>query len=136
MKRSPLHRRSTLRSQGFALPALSKKRKAQVQARAVCVATVIERDGHCQFHRLVSAHWGELSASQHARVLAAWDCHGRLTAHEPAHRRNVDITDPASCMAVCQFHNGFAEDEPALSYLIGLLVKGNGLGLRGSLPAD
>lgn len=83
----------------------------------------------CQFPVFVAKY---VNLTGEAAPIAEKDrkCYGTLCAHEPAHRRNVDILDPANSVTSCSFHNGWAEDHPALAYEIGWLVRGNGAPLR------
>ena len=109
------------------LKKVSARRLREAPARRACVAAVIERDRRCQFPAAL-ARWYE--SQSECGLFVFPNCFGPLTAHEPAHRRNCDYTDPAACVASCQAHNEWAENEPALAYAIGWLVRGNGLRLR------
>jgi hypothetical protein len=101
----------------------SDKAIARDEARRACVAAVIARDRVCQFPVLLAAYereHGPLPIDRGER----W-CRGPLVAHEPKHRRNVDPTDPASCLLACAQHNDWAEMQPELAYRIGFLQRGN-----------
>jgi hypothetical protein len=119
MKRSPM--KPTRRP----IRARSAKAVARDEARRACVAAVIARDRVCQFPvllELYEAQCGfEVPLKQEDRC-----CRGALVAHEPKHRRNVDPTDPANCIAMCPWHNGLVETMGALGYDIGVLERGNG----------
>ena len=112
MRRTPMRRRS-------------KKATRRDSARRACVAAVIARDKVCQFPVLLARY-----EAQHGPVPLGGDdrhCHGwPLEAHEPKHRRNVDPTDPANCVATCPWHNQLIETLGDVAYDIGLLVRGNG----------
>ena len=110
MRRTPLRRRS-------------HKARARDEARRACVAAVIRRDKVCQFPVLLArfeAEHGPTKLTEDARRCRGWP----LTAHEPKHRRNVDPTDPANCIAMCPWHNGFLETLGGVAYEIGFLVRG------------
>lgn len=48
-------------------------------------------------------------------------CHGRLTVHEVLPRgRGGSILDPANCMVLCEFHNGWVADHPKEAEALGL----------------
>lgn len=103
----------------------SDKAIARDEARRACVAAVIARDKVCQFPMLLAAYERE-----HGPVPLGGDdrhCHGwPLVAHEPKHRRNVDPTDPTSCLAACPFHNTEAEGSLRwIAELIGFIERGN-----------
>ena len=119
MKRSPM--KATRRP----IRARSAKAVARDEARRACVASVIARDRVCQFPVLLelyeAQHGFEMPLKQEDRC-----CRGALVAHEPKHRRNVDPTDPANCLAACVFHNGRAEGLGYVAFDIGFLERGNG----------
>ena len=109
------------------LNKVSERRLREAPARRACVAAVIERDRVCQFPAAV-ARWYE--SQRECGLFVFPNCFGPLTAHEPAHRRNCDYTDPAACICTCWGHNQYLEDHPEFGYATGLLVRGNGLKLR------
>jgi hypothetical protein len=100
----PLTRRSRLKP-------VSEKRAVTFDARRACVATVLERDGVCQW---------PVRERETGAAVAPSACYGPLTAHEPAGRRNVDPTDPDACVALCAHHNTLCEDRPNDARLLGL----------------
>jgi hypothetical protein len=142
----PLRRKVGMTRTGRLNPE-SEKTKNRRSARRRCVELVVQRDQVCQFWPYLHK-WVEATRDVHRQQdpairwrPAAWwyeqvfgspppPCFGRLTAHEPAHRRNSDCTDPAQCIALCEGHNGWAEDHPRTAYTLGLLVRGNGIPLR------
>lgn len=144
MRRSALTRRTPLKPSGHSLRRarlrpLSDKTIDGRDARRAAVAEALRRDGGvCQAPPYLErcAH-PDLVLSEGAwrwrgrRVPA---CGGRLVGHEPAHRRNVDVADPAEILSLCVTHNAWLEDEPDLGYATGLLVRGNGRRLRGNPP--
>ncbi len=132
MKRSPLR-------------PISRKRQDRRLSRAVCVVAVVARDGGCLFLAYANTLDFVRKAGTPLTPFSGliWNgrhiplkCWGPPTAHEPAHRRNVDPNDPASAICLCSFHNGFIENEPDFGYATGLLVRGNGLPLRKGLTRD
>ena len=110
------------------LAPMSDKTKEQAPGRRACVAAVIARDGGCVFWRYVTeaTKLGTPEWLSVADVTVMSECWGDLTAHESAHRRNSDATNPDDCICLCTFHNNWLEDHPALGYATGLLEKGNG----------
>jgi hypothetical protein len=92
-----------------ALPAMSKRRAGQVEARREVDRLVIDRDRIC-----VAASWG-----------APGVCMGELHAHElekRSQRRDAHL-DPENCVAVCNFHNGWVEDNPREAHRLGLVIR-------------
>lgn len=111
------------------LNRISDKMKARLPARKKCREIVLARDKVCQFPVMLARWYAD--AERERGMFVFPNCsHGPLEVHEPAHRRNVDFTDPTQCIASCAVHNQWAESEPALAYAIGWLVRGNGLPLR------
>lgn len=113
---------------------MSAARRRLMPARRRCVAAVIERDEICQFWPAVRFFYCFNEDGVEDYSLPSWTqawpaCGGELTAHEPAHRRNVDATDPSNAICLCAVHNTFVESMGEVAYDIGLLVRGNGLPL-------
>lgn len=125
MKSSPLKRGTKPLRRYTWLNKVSARRLRETPARRACVAAVIARDKVCQF-------WPYATRTPDLpydfRTLPS--CQGKLTAHEPAHRRNSDYTNPDDCIALCALHNNWLETEPEFGYATGLFVRGNGLRLR------
>ena len=124
-----------MKRSGF-IRRVSEKRLREAPARRKCVEAVKARDKVCQFWPKAEAYWRTygLEAYQELRGLVPIPgCWGPLTAHEVAHRRNSDFTNPNDCIALCYAHNGWLEDHPQFGYDTGLLVRGNGLPLRKGL---
>ena len=109
---------------------MSPKTRRQATARRACVIAVVERDKTCQFPIAFRDRAHLLTREQYERAAADIFCIGELTAHEPGHRRNVDPTDPNSCVAMCWLHNQLLEDMPLVGYALGLLERANGTPIR------
>lgn len=120
---------STLKRSTKPMRKVSERRLALEKAREECVRIVKERDrNRCQFAVKLAAYvheYGMLDLPNGSQR-----CFGPIHLHEPAHRRNSDITDPDQCLLLCNGHNGWVEDHPVLAEVLGLFVKGNGLPLR------
>ena len=115
----PLRRRTGLQRKGRLAPH-SAKTIDRAPARAACVRAVKARDKGCVFWRYARL------GGEGLELLNIPECFGDLTAHEPAHRRNSDPTDPDQCICLCVGHNNWVEDHPDFCYAVGLLEKGNG----------
>ncbi|MCU1494918.1 MAG: hypothetical protein JWO62_2682 [Acidimicrobiaceae bacterium] len=118
--------------------AFSEKRAAGAEARRECVAAVVARDGRCMFFPLLSEYM-QITPADLVKYAGLPRCDRReLTAHEPAHSRNVGRLNPDTSLAMCWEHNGWLEDCTGIwrehAYACGLLVHGNGLPLRKSYP--
>ena len=109
------------------LNPMSDAAKKKLSARRACIAAVKERDKSCQFWSHLNA-WLALNAGRFPWPYP--QCGGPPEVHEPAHRRNVDFTDPTNCLLLCRSHNQWCEDQPTAAREIGLVVHGNGLPLR------
>lgn len=135
MKRTPLKRGTKPLERRTPLNPIGRRAKREAPDRKLCREVVIARDKVCQFpvyfERCVEA---SIKSGQFPKVLvgAGSPCWGPPQVHEPAHRRNSDVTDPEQCILLCQRHNQWLEDHPQSGYALGLLVRGNGLPLRGS----
>lgn len=120
---------STLKRSTKPMKRVSDKRLALEKARGITSKIVRERDkNRCQFPVKLAEYvheYGMLALPDGSQC-----CFGLLHLHEPAHRRNVDITDPDQCMLLCDFHNGWCEDYPLIAEVLGLIVKGNGFPIR------
>ena len=108
---------------------VSDKRLAQESARETCAKIVRERDkNRCQFSVKLAEYVHEFGMLD--LPYGSQRCFGPIHLHEPAHRRNSDVTDPDQSFLLCDFHNGWAEDHPAHAEVLGLIVKGNGFPIR------
>lgn len=106
MRRSPLVRRTPLRSQ-----SLRRRRAASARRRAVAEALLragYRCEGHCRL----------------AEVGAQVACAGPLDAHEPLTRaRGGSITDPSNIVIVCRNVHNWIHANPALAEEAGLLLR-------------
>jgi hypothetical protein len=118
---------STLKRSTKPMKRVSDKRAALEAAREECRKAVHARDQRCQFPVFLGRYIHEYGMFV---VPGSQRCFGALTVHEPAHRRNVDITDPDNCLLLCSYHNEWCEDFPVVARLIGLSVEGNGFPIR------
>lgn len=108
---------------------VSDKRLALEAARDECRKIVFARDkNRCQFSVKLAEYVHEYGMLDLPK--GSQSCFGPLHLHEPAHRRNSDILDPDQCMLLCDWHNGWCEDNPLIAEVLGLIVKGNGFPLR------
>lgn len=113
MKRGgPLRRLTPLR-RGKRLPAQSRKRKAELEARRDVRMAVFDRDGH----RCVLA----------ARVLLAGErvpaCFGPITPHHLRKASAGGPYTPDNLVTLCAGHNEWVENAPLQASALGLVIR-------------
>ena len=134
MKRTPIKRTSTkFQPSRKPLKPQSAKKRAEAPIRREVVEAVWERDRQCQWP-VLQARYLESHPSDAYLFRDVPPCDSKQTAHEPAHRRNVDYLDPDSAIAACWVHNSEAEGSfRRVAELIGFVVRGNGNPLKKDL---
>ncbi len=157
MKRSPLKRRTPLRSQGQGsssdsttrppmrrnspLAKVSPKRRRQEKARRECVDAVIARDGGCQFWHHVNDYGGAFLRSTgtewHVPDSAPLWCSPGLDVHEPAKRSHgADPTNPDECICLCRAHHDWVHASPKTAEDLGLLLRAAGFPISHVNPVE
>lgn len=109
MKRSPLQRKTPLRSRSRLAP-MSKKRRAEQAERAEVRRRAFERDGH---------------ACQGARLVPDVACAGPLDAHEitPRGSHPGAHLDLSVVVTLCRAHHDWTHANPYAAYAAGLLRR-------------
>lgn len=125
MKRTPL-RRITPLNRLAPISQVSRKRAVTniERGRMMREAFGPRENWKCSWldHVVKAEMMGFLDDAQFSRLIAV-KCHGSVHGHELRKRsQGGSVTDPANVVLLCNLHNGWVEDFPALAERVGLVV--------------